>query len=153
MIGRSNLNRLTYFSRSVLDAEALIGNGQLAQLARVSQKKNEFAVITSILLYEKGWFSHVLEGDRGAVYETFQRIAADNRHKDVRIIEWREVARREFVTSFEVIIRNHATQEIFKKFNLDEVYQRGRPKVALVHSLALALQADAMAKRGIEILA
>ena len=33
----------------------------------------------------------MLEGDRDALNQTFNRIAQDTRHKDVRIVEWREV--------------------------------------------------------------
>jgi hypothetical protein len=152
MLNRSSLSRIIYFSRCALDREARARDDQLDKLVRASRRQNEFALITSILVLEKSWFCHMLEGDRDALNSTFRRIAADNRHKEVRIVEWREIPRRELLPSLELLDRNLITQDILDKFSLDETFARGTPKPSHVHACILALQQNLLAKRGIEAL-
>lgn len=152
MIGRSSLTRVIYFSRSKLAADPVEHKTELEKLIRSSQKKNEFAVVTSLLVEERGWFLQVLEGDRNAIYDAVQRIHNDTRHKDIRICEWREVPKREFVSSMIFVTRNPANEPIFARFNVVELLQRGTPKPSVLHAFVLALQGDTLAKQGIELL-
>ncbi len=101
---RSSLIHLIYFSRAQLSAEPQERARQVNDIARHAQKKNEFSVITSLLIVDQGYFIQILEGERMSVQETFQRISGDIRHRDVHIVEWREIAKREFVTSFAYVL-------------------------------------------------
>jgi len=152
MLNRSSLSRIIYFSRCNLDRDQLVRDDQLDKLVRASRRQNEFALVTSILVMERGWFCHMLEGDRDALNGTFRRIASDNRHKEVRIVEWREIPRRELLPSLELLDRNLITQDILDKYLLDEAFTRGTPKPSAVHACILALQQNLLAKRGIEAL-
>lgn len=152
MLNRSSLSRIIYFSRCAIDREGQARADELDKLVRGSRRQNEFALITSILLLEKNWFVHMLEGDRDALNGTFRRIAADPRHKEVRIIEWREIPRRELLPSLELLERNLITQDVLDRFSLDEAFTRGTPKPSVVHDAFLALQQNLLAKRGIEAL-
>lgn len=152
MLNRSSLSRIIYFSRCVLEREDGKRADELDRLVRGGRRQNEFALITSILVLDKNWFAHMLEGDRDALNGTFRKIAADQRHKDVRIIEWREISRRELLPSLELTERNLSTQDVLDKFALDEAFARGTPKPSLVHEAILALQQNLLAKRGIEAL-
>jgi hypothetical protein len=152
MLARSSHSRIIYFSRSALDKDPVTREEQQLQLVRTSRRQNEFALITSILVLDKGWFTQMVEGDRDALNQTFKRIASDNRHKDIRIVEWREVPRRELLPSLELIDRRSGMNDILDKYNLDEAYQRGTPKGTWLRELVLDLQASLLSKRGIEVL-
>ncbi|QRE73055.1 BLUF domain-containing protein [Methylobacterium aquaticum] len=147
---RSSLIHLIYFSRAQLSAEPKERARQVNDIARHAQKKNEFSVITSLLIVDQGYFIQILEGERMSVQDTFQRISGDIRHRDVHIVEWREIAKREFVTSFAYVLRTAANDALFQKANLAPMLQRGTPKASTIHALAQALQADTMAKQGID---
>ncbi|KMO43617.1 blue light sensor protein [Methylobacterium tarhaniae] len=147
---RSSLIHLIYFSRVALSAEPLERARQINDIARHAQKKNEFSVITSLLIVDQGYFIQILEGERMSVQETFQRISADPRHRDVHIVEWREITKREFVTSFAAAPRTPANDALFQKANLGPMLQRGTPKASTIYALAQALQAETMAKQGID---
>lgn len=147
---RTSLIHLIYFSRAAVAGNATARQDQIAEIARHAQKKNEFAVITSSLIIEQNYYAQILEGERMSVQDTFNRISADGRHRDVQIVEWREVPKREFVSSFTTHQRTPATEALFQKSGLLPMLQRGTPKGAAVYTLALALQAETMAKQGIE---
>ena len=147
---RTSLIHLIYFSRAALTGDAAMRVHQLGEISRHAQKKNEFAVITSVLIMEQNFFMQVLEGERVSVQETFNRIMGDPRHRDVQIVEWREIQKRAFVTSFTTGVRNAANESHFQKSGLTQALTRGTPKAATICGLALSLQADAMAKQGID---
>lgn len=152
MLTRSSLSRIIYYSRSNLEREQGLRREQEQQLVRQSRRQNEFGLITSILVHDRGWFCQMLEGDREAMNETFRRIAADSRHKDLRIVEWREIPRRELLPSLELIDRNLMTQDILEKYAIEEAFARGTPKPSHLYNCIHALQANLLAKRGIEAL-
>lgn len=152
MLSRSSHSRIIYFSRATLDADPETRAEQTAQLVRTSRRQNEFSLMTSILVHDKGYFTQMLEGDRDALNQTFNRISQDNRHKDVRIVEWREVPRRELLPSLELIDREAGFNDILDKYTVEEAYARGTPKASLLREFVLALQSSLLAKRGIEVL-
>lgn len=152
MLSRSSHSRIIYFSRSALDKSPEAREEQESQLVRSSRRQNEFALITSILAHDKGWFLQMLEGDRDSLNQTFARISADNRHKDVRIVEWREVPRRELLPSLELISRDSGMADLFDRFGVDETLQRGTPTATLLREFMLTAQTMLLSRRGIEVL-
>ena len=147
---RSSLVHLIYFSRLNLAADALSRTREIGEITRQAQKKNEFAVITSFLIIEQNFAAQIIEGERASVSETFARISNDSRHRDVQIVEWREIVKREFVNSFTTGIRNPTNDGLFQKANILPMFQRGTPKAAAIHALAATLQAESMTKQGID---
>ena len=147
---RSTLVHLIYFSRLNLATDAATRTRQIGEITRQAQKKNEFSVITSFLLIEQNFAAQVIEGERTSVSETFARISNDSRHRDVQIVEWREIMKREFVNSFTTGIRGPVNDAIFQKANLLPMFQRGTPKGIAIHALAATLQAESMTKQGID---
>ncbi|MFD0935809.1 BLUF domain-containing protein [Methylobacterium trifolii] len=147
---RTSLVHLIYFSRLNLSSDAQMRTSQIGEITRQAQKKNEFSVITSFLLIDQNFAAQVIEGERTSVHETFNRINEDQRHRDVQICEWREIAKREFVNSFKNVVRTPATEAMFAKANLLPMLQRGTPKAGAIHALAAAMQAEAMSKQGID---
>ncbi|GBU18174.1 MULTISPECIES: BLUF domain-containing protein [Methylobacterium] len=147
---RTTLVHLIYFSRLALSSEPQLRASQLGDITRQAQKKNEFSVITSLMMVEQNFAAQVIEGERQQIQDTFGRIAEDPRHRDVQICEWREIAKREFVNSFTIVARTPASEASFNKANLLPSLQRGTPKAAAIHALAVALQSEAMSKQGID---
>lgn len=147
---RTSLVHIIYFSRLALSPDQARRSAQIDDITRVAQKKNEFAVITSFLVMEGSFAAQVIEGERSSVQETFERINADQRHRDVQICEWREIAKREFVHSFKCAQRSAGNETLFAKANLLPMFQRGTPRPSAILSLAMALQADAMSRQGID---
>lgn len=86
------LYRLVYFSSSPkpLSADAL---RDILQKARQS---NEKTGITGMLLYKDGNFIQLLEGDEASVRETFKRIEADPRHRNIVVVFEEAVDQRIF---------------------------------------------------------
>ena len=142
---RTSLVHIIYFSRLALASEPSLRTAQIGDIARSAQKKNEFSVITSFLIVEGNF-----EGERSSVQETFERVGADQRHREVQICEWREIAKREFVHSFKSAQRGAGNDGLFSKANLLPMLQRGTPKASAIHALASALQSDAMSRQGID---
>ena len=127
---RTSLVHLIYFSRLALSSDPQIRAGQVGEITRHAQKKNEFSVITSFLLVEQNFAAQVIEGERTSVHETFNRIVGDDRHRDVQICEWREITKREFVNSCRSSIRSPTNDVHFAKANLLPMFQRGTPKAS-----------------------
>ena len=147
---RTSLVHIIYFSRLNLSSDPAKRSEQIGEIGRVAQKKNEFSVITSFMIIEGNFACQVIEGERSSVHETFDRISADQRHRDVQINEWREITKREFVHSFKSAQRGAANENLFAKANLLPMLQRGTPKATTIHGLCLTLQNDAMSRQGID---
>ncbi|MCY4374152.1 MAG: BLUF domain-containing protein [Spirochaetaceae bacterium] len=147
---RTSLVHIIYFSRLNLSSDAAKRSEQISEIGRTAQKKNEFAVITSFLVIEGNFACQVIEGERTSVHETFDRVSADSRHRDVQISEWREIAKREFVHSFKSAQRTVGNDTLFAKATLLPMLQRGTPKASAIHGLCLSLQSDAMSRQGID---
>lgn len=84
--------RLTYASTAIKD----FSPENLLSLLKTCRINNGARNITGILLYYKGTFFQVLEGDEAAVDETFAIIKKDKRHKDIALIEKQPITEREF---------------------------------------------------------
>ena len=84
--------RLIYASRS----NPILDGSEVYSLLATSKRNNKEHALTGVLLYGQGYFLQVLEGNRDEVNRLFQRIVADQRHDDVRIIEAVNTGGREF---------------------------------------------------------
>ena len=76
------MHRLVYFSSAV----QLFDDEDLIKILSKARKFNEDNDITGMLLYAKGNFMQILEGEKTAVQATFGRIEKDERHHDIRVI-------------------------------------------------------------------
>jgi hypothetical protein len=68
----------------------------LRSILSVSRRNNQAAGVTGFLIFDRDSFLQVLEGPRVALDATMARIAEDDRHRDVSVIEVRPVAQRAF---------------------------------------------------------
>lgn len=84
--------RLTYASTAINDW----GAEDLLRLLKQCRINNGAKNITGILLYSKGTFFQVLEGDELTVNQVYSVIEKDKRHKDCTIIEKEKITERAF---------------------------------------------------------
>lgn len=68
----------------------------LVELLKKAREKNERLDVTGCLLYHKGTFLQVLEGDETTVVDLFETIRKDNRHHEVICFLKRTIPEREF---------------------------------------------------------
>lgn len=92
----SDLYRLVYTSRNLLQGGEEEQKAAVAGLLAVSKRNNARVGVTGALLFNGGSFAQVLEGSRSAVETTFERIQRDPRHSDVAVLQCEPVAARGF---------------------------------------------------------
>jgi hypothetical protein len=68
----------------------------LRQIVEDCRRENALHDVTGLLLYHDGRFLQCLEGGRGDVLSTFERIKGDPRHHDVTLLSVEEIAERRF---------------------------------------------------------
>ena len=86
------LVRLLYVSRAVAEDRAMLLDSVLAQ-SRIHNPANG---ITGILCYGGDIFMQVLEGGRMEVNALYGQILRDQRHRDVVLLDYCEIAERRF---------------------------------------------------------
>src|SRR4051812_8595791 len=86
--------RALYVSSHVLPVREDGSADAFAQIAAQSARNNAEWRIDAFLICTPHWFCQQIEGPEGAVRRLLQRVAADPRHFDLRVIEARPVRRR-----------------------------------------------------------
>lgn len=69
---------------------------ELGSILGKARSNNRLAAITGILVYHRGNFLQVLEGDDSAVEKLFAKITSDRRHSDVVLLDRSSIERRSF---------------------------------------------------------
>ena len=86
------LEQLVYVSTAVRE----FGDAELGPILDASVRHNRQNGVTGILLYARGCFLQVLEGEAAALDEVMARIMDDTRHRDVFILDRTAIAQRDF---------------------------------------------------------
>jgi hypothetical protein len=89
-----SLMRLVYASRS-----RLVEADRPAELGRIlasARRLNRLNHVTGFLMATPAGFAQILEGETGAVEETYGRIAADPRHDQLRLLSKEPIEQRRF---------------------------------------------------------
>ncbi len=117
------LSRLIYVSENRIDPADGSTLRQLAAILEASRRNNAAKTITGALAFDGGWFLQVLEGERRAVWATFERIAGDERHGGTELIEMVEVADRFFGNWWMgLAARTGATAHLFRSYESRGVF-------------------------------
>lgn len=82
----NDLHHMVYVSRRVIIDSSITQPELVKNILHVSIKNNSKLNITGALLSCEEWFVQVLEGRRIDVDTTFERIAMDKNHNDIRRI-------------------------------------------------------------------
>ncbi len=86
------LVRLLYASR----AATPVTNELVESILRQSHTHNPVLGITGILCYGGDVYMQVLEGGRQAVNNLYNTIVRDSRHREVMLLQYREIPERKF---------------------------------------------------------
>lgn len=89
-----SLVRLAYASRSRL--VEVDRRGELARILETARRLNAERHVTGFLMATPGGFAQILEGEAGAIAETYGRIMVDPRHDQLRLLAQDTVAERQF---------------------------------------------------------
>ena len=93
--GAEGLFSLSYVSQATQrDATALLSDAAL--IAATSATRNAEVGVTGALAVGDGWFAQVMEGQRSALLDTFDRILLDPRHTEIRLLSFDLITRRRF---------------------------------------------------------
>ena len=79
------LTRLVYVSRASAGAQRDLAQ-TVSEVLRVSRRNNAKAGVTGMLLTFRGHFIQALEGYSASVEATLARVAADDRHAEVKVL-------------------------------------------------------------------
>ncbi len=93
-------------------------------LLRVSRKNNAGLGITGFLFYDGRNFVQVLEGERAAVSDIYNRIIRDERHQNVTLMSCGEIAGREFhqwSMGLQEGLEDSARDNLLRIFSLNEI--------------------------------
>ncbi|MEI7783556.1 MAG: BLUF domain-containing protein [Betaproteobacteria bacterium] len=84
--------RLLYVS-SAVGPQTTTVTGSILKSARAFNQAHD---ITGVLCQGQGLFLQMLEGQRSTVNRLYARILADQRHKDVQLLDYEEISVRRF---------------------------------------------------------
>lgn len=92
----SDLYRLVYASKNLINAPEPAMLAEIEQVMAASTRNNARVDVTGALLFNRGGFAQVLEGPRKGVETTFERIQRDTRHGDVTVLQCGPAEERKF---------------------------------------------------------
>jgi hypothetical protein len=88
-----------------------------------SKKNNERDDITGMLCFNHNYFLQCLEGSRESVNRTYSRICNDNRHKEMVILEYKEIHKRVFQNwSMGPHVENKTRREINLEYSTSSIF-------------------------------
>jgi Sensors of blue-light using FAD len=135
------LVRLLYASRA---AEA-VTHDLIEAILQSSRKHNPAFGITGVLCYGGDVYMQVLEGGRDAVNALYNKIVRDERHRDIALLHYQEVAERKFAgwTMGQVNLAKVNPSLLLKYSDrpvLDPFAASGRASMALLEELIATAQ-------------
>jgi len=132
--------QLVYYSRNRIDTTERSLLVQLREILRLAQRKNGADDVTGFLLFDKGWFIQVLEGDEQRVSRVYDRIKTDPRH--IVLLGRRPAKRRNFLNwSMGGAIRTPDKYPIFLRHGVGETLDPAKLTLDSVVTLAAELVA------------
>lgn len=88
--------RLVYYSANRLAGSDDTVLAEIDNILDASRRNNSLVDVTGALMFSRDYFGQVLEGPRGAIEATFERIQQDARHGDVALLEFAPIVARSF---------------------------------------------------------
>jgi hypothetical protein len=91
-MSESTLISVSYISKATQDMGVLA----LMRLTDQAAQRNKKLGISGVLFYENQHFGQILEGPRNEVLKIWEKIQADPRHQQVRLLKMEDIAARSF---------------------------------------------------------
>lgn len=92
----TDLYQFVYMSR--ITSNGLSGASTLNDIAEVAIENNHIDNITGILCYGNGYFLQCVEGSEQALANLKNRLLSDDRHTDLKILDFSALATRRFAS-------------------------------------------------------
>lgn len=92
----SNLYHIAYISKNSFDGTSEEHQESIQSILKIAQRNNALVGITGALLYSGGYFCQIIEGERDALENLFETIQMDPRHKEVTVLHFEPIERRNF---------------------------------------------------------
>lgn len=108
-----DLARLSFISRRSAANDVKSFDEELDTITEQSRRNNKALNLTGALLFSKGYFCQVLEGEREAVEAMFETIQMDNRHSDVFVLEFEPTQFRRFTDWARTFVDTDRQQPLF----------------------------------------
>ncbi|MEN6669112.1 BLUF domain-containing protein [Psychrobacter sp. B38] len=90
----AELYQLVYLSQ--ITSTGLSDSGTLNDIAEIAVNRNKEDNITGILCYGNGYFLQCVEGTEQALTDLKNRLLLDDRHKNLKILDFSAIAERRF---------------------------------------------------------
>ncbi|MBU2898129.1 BLUF domain-containing protein [Vibrio hepatarius] len=73
-----------------------VTESDIQSILNTARKQNAAIDVTGVLLFNRNYFLQCLEGSRAQVNKVYHQILNDNRHDNIVLLDYSEVAEREF---------------------------------------------------------
>ncbi len=119
----------------------------IREILEASRRNNHAAGVTGALMFNAGVFAQVLEGDRDAIEQTFERITCDLRHAETMIMQFEPIDQLGFPDwSMGFVGRTQTDAALLSQFEtgtgLDRDALKGDRIFQMLRSLALEDEND-----------
>lgn len=88
--------RLVYHSETALDGAADAVDREIERILVASRRNNARVGVTGALMFNRGFFAQVLEGERQQIESVFERIQRDPRHTNLVVLQFAPAPERAF---------------------------------------------------------
>ena len=88
--------RLVYHSEMAIAGSADAASTEIERILASSRRNNAQAGVTGGLMFNRGFFAQVLEGERDKVESVFERIQRDPRHTNLVVLQLAPAPERAF---------------------------------------------------------
>ena len=130
------VTRLIYYSQNHIDPAAGSMFRALNSILGASNRNNQQAGLTGALIFDDQWFLQILEGDREAVWRTFERIRDDERHDSAIVAEVIEADARIFGNWWMgIATRTAKSEHLFTPFSREGRFDPTRMSAAQILTL------------------
>ena len=92
----TDLCQLVYISR--ITSTGLSSPSTLNDISEISVERNQIDNITGILCYGNGYFLQCVEGSEQALTNLKNRLLIDDRHKELKVLDFSEITKRRFAS-------------------------------------------------------
>ena len=86
------LNQIVYASKTKKKLEFK----DVREMAGKFDASNKLRDITGLLIYGNGYFMQILEGEQFDINELYHKIAIDGRHEGITVLNYAQIALRQF---------------------------------------------------------
>lgn len=118
-----------------------ITDSDIQNILDVARKNNSLVDVTGLLLFNRNYFLQCLEGSRAQVNKIYHQILNDPRHENILLLDYSEVAEREFSDwSMGYIPEMNSTMPVNLKYSTSSKFNPYNMSGHSAHKLLLNLR-------------